>query len=282
MTDKNSRVWWITGVSSGLGKAIASAALACGDMVAGTVRKEADKQAFEKQAPGRAIGFLLDVTDQTAVRKTAAAIEAKTGGVDILVSNAGYGLTGAIEETSLEEARAVFEVNFFGALSVIQAALPFMRARRAGHIFNVTSVSGLAPWAGTGIYGASKFAMECVGQTLAEEVRPLGIRVTNVEPGGLRTDFAGRSLSETALRLDDYEETAHLSQRILAEHAGEEPGDPVKAAAAILKVAGMDEPPLHLLLGGDAMHYTGRKLAQLQAEMTAFAPLTLSTGFDEE
>ncbi|MGK2742073.1 oxidoreductase [Tepidicaulis sp. LMO-SS28] len=282
MTDKNSRVWWITGVSSGLGKAIAGAALACGDIVAGTVRKETDKQAFEEQAPGRAFGFLLDVTDQTAVRKTAAAIEAKTGGVDILVSNAGYGLTGAIEETSLEEARAVFEVNFFGALSVIQAVLPFMRTRRAGRIFNITSVSGLAPWAGTGIYGASKFAMECAGQTLAEEVRPLGIKVTNVEPGGLRTDFSGRSLSETTLHLDDYGETAHLSQRILAGHAGEEPGDPAKAAAAILKTADMEDPPLHLLLGADAMHYAGRKLAQLQAEMTAFAPLTLSTGFDEE
>ncbi|ABS62610.1 short-chain dehydrogenase/reductase SDR [Parvibaculum lavamentivorans DS-1] len=278
---EESRKWWITGVSSGLGQAIATAALARGDMVAGTVRRKADLEVFEALAPGRALGFLLDVTDSAAVRKTAAIIEERTGGIDILVNNAGYGLIGAIEEASVEEIRAQFDVNVFGAVGVIQAALPFMRKRRAGHILNVTSVSGLAPWMGTGIYGATKYALECIGQTLAEEVRPLGIKVTNVAPGGLRTDFATRSLAVCKTEIADYEPTAHLARNILSSHGGNEGGDPVKAALAVLKVVDAEEPPLHLLLGADALHYVGRKLGAFHAEIADWAPVTLSIGYDE-
>ncbi|WP_421860825.1 oxidoreductase [Parvibaculum sp.] len=276
-----SRKWWITGVSSGLGKAIAAAALERGDFVAGTVRRDSDLKTFEAQAPGRALGVLLDITDGNAVRKAAAAVEERTGGIDILVNNAGYGLIGAIEEASAEEIRGQFEVNVFGAISVIQSILPFMRGRRRGHILNVTSVSGLAPWMGTGIYGATKYALECIGQTLAEEVRPLGIKVTNVAPGGLRTDFATRSLTVCKSEISDYEPTAHLARSILSGHGGNEGGDPVKAALAILKAVDAEEPPLHLLLGADALHYVGRKLGAFHAEIADWAPVTLSIAHDE-
>lgn len=276
----NPRKWWITGVSSGLGQAIAAAALARGDIIAGTVRRDADLNAFEAQAPGRAFGFLLDVTDGAAVRETAAAVEERVGGIDVLVNNAGYGLIGAIEEASADEIRAQFDVNVFGAIGVIQSVLPFMRERRSGHILNVTSVSGLAPWRGTGIYGATKYALECIGQTLAEEVRPLGIKVTNVAPGGLRTDFATRSLTVCKAEIADYEPTAHLARNILSGHGGSEGGDPAKAALAVLKAVDTEEPPLHLLLGADALHYVGRKLGAFHAEIADWAPVTLSIGYD--
>lgn len=281
MSGNTPRIWWITGVSSGLGKAIAAAALQRGDIVVGTVRRQNDLDEFEAQAPGRSLGYLLDVTDDAAVHKISSAIEQRTGGVDILVNNAGYGLIGAVEEASPAEIRAQFDVNVFGTISVIQSVLPSMRRRRSGHIINITSVSGLAPWMGTGIYGATKYALECIGQTLSEEVRSLGIKVTNVAPGGLRTDFATRSLTTCKTEIADYEPTAHLARNILSGHGGSEGGDPAKAALAVLKIAGADEPPLHLLLGADALHYVGRKLGAFHAEIADWAPVTVSIGFDE-
>tara|TARA_R110000868_G_scaffold70819_7_gene208016 strand:- start:17740 stop:18585 length:846 start_codon:yes stop_codon:yes gene_type:complete len=281
MSETKPKVWWITGVSTGFGKSIAQAALARGDIVVGTVRKVADRIAFEALAPGRSLCFILDVTDDEAVKKTASIIELETGGIDILVNNAGYGLVGAIEEASAAEIHAQFDVNVFGAISVIQSVLPFMRGRGAGRIINITSVSGLAPWMGTGIYGASKFALECIGQTLAEEVKPLGIKVTNVAPGGLRTDFATRSLTTTKTEIADYEPTAHLARSILSGGGGQENGDPMKAAAAVLQIADAEEPPMHLLLGADAMHYAGRTIASFQMEMADWAPLTVSIAYDK-
>ena len=281
MTETNSKTWWITGVSSGFGKSIAEAALARGDRVIGTVRKEADCAGFEALAPGRAISYIVDVTDDAAVKETAALIEEKIGAIDILVNNAGYGLVGAIEEASQAEIRAQFDVNVFGAISVIQSVLPFMRARRAGRIINVTSVSGIAPWMGTGIYGASKFALECIGQTLAEEMKPLGIKVTNVAPGGLRTEFATRSLTRVNAEIADYEATAHFARKILTENGGNENGDPAKAARAVLSIADMEEPPMHLLLGADALHYAGRTIGAFQIELADWAPLSTSIAFAE-
>jgi NAD(P)-dependent dehydrogenase (short-subunit alcohol dehydrogenase family) len=273
--------WLITGVSGGLGKALAQAALARGDKVAGTVRKPADLTALEALAPGRARGFLLDVTDEAALRAAVDAAEAEFGGLDILVNNAGYGLIGAVEEATLEEVRAQFEVNVFAPIVAIQAVLPYFRKRRAGHVINVTSVSGVAAWAGTGIYTGSKFALEGVTQTLAQEVAGLGIKVTNIEPGGMRTDYAGRSMTMAARSIADYDGPAHDARTILQGHAGHESGDPAKCAQAILKIAGAENPPLQLLLGADALHYATQKLAQVQAEIGVWAPLTLSTAYDE-
>ena len=252
--------WLITGVSSGLGRALALAALERGDRVAGTVRSEAAKAAFEALAPDLASGFVLDVSDEGAVHRTVA----------------------AVEEARMEEVRAQFEVNVFGPLVAIQAVLPFMRARRAGHIVNITSVSGIAPWAGTGLYCGSKFALEGIGQTLAQEVGPLGIKVTNVAPGGLRTDYARRSLTRTALQIDDYDATAHKSRRLLDAGVGRERGDPARAAQAILKVVDSPTPPLRLLLGGDAVHYATRQAGAMQTEMGEWIDLTTSIAFPED
>lgn len=273
--------WLITGVSGGLGRALAEAALARGDRVAGTVRKSADLSAFEALSPGRAHGFLADMLDEAGIRAAVDGAEAKLGGIDILVGNAGYGLIGAVEESSLAEIRTQFEVNVFGPIATIQAVLPYFRQRHAGHIITITSVSGVAAWAGTGVYCGSKHALEGVTQTLAQEVAELGIKVTNVEPGGMRTDYAGRSLIVSERKIADYDGAARNAERILGDHAGHEPGDPAKVAAAILAIAGAPEPPLQLLLGADAMLYATRQLAAFQTEIGQWAKLTLSTGFDD-
>jgi NAD(P)-dependent dehydrogenase (short-subunit alcohol dehydrogenase family) len=273
--------WLITGVSGGLGRALAEVALARGDSVAGTVRKHDDLARFEALAPGKACAFLADMTDEDAVRAAVDGAEAALGGLDILVLNAGYGIVGAVEETSLAEVRAQFEVNVFAPIAAIQAALPYFRARRAGHIVMISSVSGVAAWAGTGVYCGAKHAIEGVIQTLAQEVAELGIKVTSVEPGGLRTDFAGRSMILAERKIPDYDGAARNAERILTDHAGHEPGDPKKVAAAILTIAGTDDPPLQLLLGADAMLYATRQLAQFQSEIGRWAKLTLSTGYEE-
>ena len=273
------RTWLITGVSSGLGRALAEVVLAGGERVAGTVRNEADRAAFERLAPGRALGMLLDVTDEAAVRRCVGAIEAATGGIDVLVNNAGRGFVGAVEEASLAEIRAQFELNVIGAVSVMQAVLPFMRRRRAGRIVNITSVSGLVGWPSLGIYSGAKFALEGICETLAQELVDLGIKLILVEPGGLRTDFSGRSLQRAERTLQDYDSTAGACIRILAEHAGHEPGDPRKAAQAIVTAVDAERPPLRLLLGSDALRYAVGKLEGLQAEIERWSWLSATTDF---
>lgn len=268
--------WMITGVSSGLGRAVAQAALKRGDRVVGTVRNTKDHAAFVALAPGRAIGLVADVTDETAIHSAVGDAERATGGIDILVNNAGYGLVAGVEEASLAEIRAQFEVNVFGAIAVLQAVLPRMRARRRGRILNITSVSGFVGWPSLGIYSASKFAFEGVSETLALEVEPLGIKLTMIEPGGLRTDFATRSRMTSASEIADYEATVGACRRILAEHAGHEPGDTNKAARAILQIADAADPPLRLLLGADALGYAKSKLDRQQAEIAAWETLTRS------
>jgi NAD(P)-dependent dehydrogenase (short-subunit alcohol dehydrogenase family) len=271
-----TQTWLITGVSGGLGREIALAALARGDVVVGTVRKARDADAFELLG-GHAL--ILDVTDEAAVRAGVAQAQAITGRIDILVNNAGYGLVGAVEEASLDEVRAQFETNVIGPLAMLKAVLPAMRARQAGRIINITSVSGLAVWAGTGVYCASKWALEGLTQTLAAEVAELGIKVVNVAPGGLRTGFSAGSKAIVASKIADYDGLARDAERIMADHAGAEPGDPAKAAQAILQVADADAPPMHLLLGEDALKYAGYASQALQADIAAWKDVTLSIGF---
>jgi len=268
--------WFITGVSSGLGRALAKAALADGGVVTGTVRRDADRAAFEALS-AQATGAIMDMADAAAIGRVVGTAEARMGGIDVLVNNAGYGLVGAIEEASLDEMRAQFDVNLFGPLAVIQAVLPGMRARRSGRILNVTSVSGLAAWGGTGIYCASKYALTGATLALAQEVAELGISVTNVAPGGMRTDYSGRSLVLSERTIDDYEGAGHFPRRVLREHLGQESGDPDKTAAAILEVAKAEHPPMHLLLGADAVHYATRAAAQFQTNLSDWLSLTLST-----
>lgn len=269
--------WLITGVAGGLGKAIAAAALARGDSVAGTVRSPAQLDAFESQAPGRAFAYVLDVRDEAALHAAVASVEARSGGIDVLVNNAGYGICGAVEETSLAEARAQFEVNVFGPLAAAQAVLPAMRRRGAGRIINISSVSGVATWAGTGIYCGSKHALEGIMQTLADEVAELGIKVINLEPGGMRTDYAGRSLQRAERRIADYDGAARDAERTMTGHQGHEPGDPDKVAQVVLQMADHDAPPLQLLLGADALFYATQRQARAQADMGQWLATSMST-----
>jgi len=273
-------IWFITGVSSGFGRALAETLLKDGKTVVGTVRTGDATTAFEALAPGKAHAVLMDVTDETAVRGGIADAEKNVGPIDVLVNNAGYGFEGAIEEATLEEVRRQFEVNVFGPVSVIKAALPFMRKRRAGHIVNITSMGGLATFPGVGIYNGSKFALEGISEALAKEVKHLGIKVTIVEPGSFRTDWAGRSMAHTESQIADYAESAGAFRQSLAQRNGRQPGDPRKAARAIIKAVESDEPPLHLLLGHDALNFVGAKLGALQAEIMKWAPVSTSTNFD--
>jgi NAD(P)-dependent dehydrogenase (short-subunit alcohol dehydrogenase family) len=273
--------WLITGVSSGFGRALAEAVLAKGNTVAGTLRNQAAKADFEKLAPGKAIGILLDVTDEASVRRGVAEAEKKTGGIDVLVNNAGYGLEGAVEEVTLDQIRAQFEVNVFGAVSVIQAALPAMRKHRSGHIINITSMGGLTAFPGVGIYNGSKFALEGISEALAKEVKPLGIKVTIVAPGSFRTDWAGRSMVHVDGAIADYEATAGAFRKSLQQRNGRQPGDPEKAAEAIIAAVEAAEPPLHLLLGPDALRFVGEKLGALQAEILRWAPVSAATNFSD-
>jgi NAD(P)-dependent dehydrogenase (short-subunit alcohol dehydrogenase family) len=273
--------WLITGVSSGFGRALAEVVLEKGGTVAGTVRNEPAKTEFENLAPGKAIGLLLDVTDEASVRRGVAEAEKKTGGIDVLVNNAGYGLEGAIEEVTLDQVRSQFEVNVFGAVAMMQAVLPAMRKRRVGSIVNITSMGGLTAFPGVGIYNGSKFALEGISEALAKEVKPLGIKVIIVAPGSFRTDWAGRSMVHVDGAIADYESTAGAFRKSLAQRNGRQPGDPRKGAEAIIAAVESADPPLHLLLGPDALRFVGEKLGALQAEILKWAPVSAATNFSD-
>jgi NAD(P)-dependent dehydrogenase (short-subunit alcohol dehydrogenase family) len=271
--------WLITGVSSGFGRALSELILEKGGKVAGTVRKDADKVAFEKLAPGRAFGILLDVTDEAAVHRAVKEAEEKLDGIEVLVNNAGYGFEGALEEATLDDFRQQFDVNVFGAIAMMQATLPYLRSRRAGHILNISSMGGLMAFAGISAYHGSKFALEGISESLAKEVKHLGIKVTIVEPGGFRTDWAGRSMRHVERQIEDYEASAGWQRKRLAARNGNQPGDPRKAAEAMLLVTQSEEPPLHLLLGSDALQMVGEKLGALQAELMKWAKVSASTDY---
>jgi NAD(P)-dependent dehydrogenase (short-subunit alcohol dehydrogenase family) len=273
-------IWFITGVSSGFGRALGEVLLEGGHTVVGTVRSEKDKASFEKLAPGRAVAVLMDVTDENAVRQGIADVESKVGPIAVLVNNAGYGFEGAIEEAPLDEVRRQFEVNVFGPIAVMKAVLPFMRKRRAGHIVNITSMGGLTAFPGVGIYNGSKYALEGISESLAKEVKHLGIKVTIVEPGSFRTDWAGRSLAHAPEHIADYAESVGVFRASLVERNGRQAGDPRKAALAIIKAVEANEPPLHLLLGHDALNFVGAKLGALQTEIMKWAPVSAGTNFD--
>jgi len=274
------RTWFITGVSSGLGRAIAQAALAAGDSVAGTLRKPEERAAFESLAPGRAHGVLLDVTDIPAIEPAIAHVEQQIGPISILVNNAGYGHEGLLEEATLEDLRHQFEVNFFGAAAVTKALLPRMRARRAGRILNITSMGGLITMPGLGLYHASKFALEGLSESLGKELKGFGIHVTAVEPGSFRTEWSGRSMARAPRAIADYDALMNPIRERRQKGSGHQLGDPAKAAAAILKLVAAENPPAHLLLGSDARRLVLEKLDALRAEYDAWQALTLSTDFE--
>jgi NAD(P)-dependent dehydrogenase (short-subunit alcohol dehydrogenase family) len=272
-----SRHLFITGVSSGFGRALAQEALAAGHRVVGTVRSAQAVEAFEALAPGRAVARVLDVTDTAAIVPVVEGIEAELGAIDVLVNNAGYGHEGVLEESPLEEMRRQFEVNVFGAVAMIQAVLPHMRARRAGHILNITSMGGFITLPGIAYYCGSKFALEGIGEVLGKEVADLGIRVTSVAPGSFRTDWAGRSMVRTPRSIGDYDALFDPIRQRRQDVSGKQLGDPRKAARAMLAVIDASAPPAHLLLGSDALRLVREKLKALEAELAQWEALTVST-----
>jgi NAD(P)-dependent dehydrogenase (short-subunit alcohol dehydrogenase family) len=274
------KTFFITGVSSGFGLALSEEALAAGHRVVGTVRNEAARADFDRLEKGRSFAKLLDVTDYAAVPRVVGEIEKEIGGIDVLVNNAGYGMEGIIEESSMEDLRRQFDVNVFGAVAVLKAVLSFMRARRSGHIINITSMGGIVTFPGVGFYHGSKFALEGISETLGKEVKDFGIAVTAVAPGGFRTDWAGRSMVRAPRVIADYDALFEPVRAARQARDGKQPGDPRKAAQAILKLVASDNPPAHLLLGPDAVTLVDAKLLALQAEIDAWRSVSMATDFD--
>ncbi|MCS0628903.1 oxidoreductase [Telluria mixta] len=267
----------ITGVSSGFGRALAQQALADGHRVVGTVRNAQAAEAFAAMCPARAHARILDVTQFDAIDGVVADIEANVGAVDVLVNNAGYGHEGILEESPLSDMRRQFDVNVFGPVAMMKAVLPFMRARRRGHIVNITSMGGYITMPGIAYYCGSKFALEGISDTLAREVQPFGIAVTAIAPGSFRTDWAGRSMQRTARSIADYDAQFDPVRKAREEKSGRQPGDPARAARAILAVIEADAPPTHLLLGSDALQLVRGKLADLGRELDAWEEVSVST-----
>jgi NAD(P)-dependent dehydrogenase (short-subunit alcohol dehydrogenase family) len=272
------KVWLITGISRGFGRSLADALIARGDIVIGTTRTGT---ADIPQGKGRLHVLALDVTDAQAVRRTVSAAYQLCGRIDVIVNNAGYGLLSSVEEAPDDEIERVFAVNFHGTRRVIQAALPHLRAQRSGHIVNITSMAGVAPNPGSGYYAAAKMAVEGLSQSLAREVAPLGIRVTLVEPSAFRTDFLSEhSIRRSASNLQDYAATAGAAHARLASMAGQQPGDPARAAAAIIQAVDSPHPPLHLVLGSDAYHRTRQMLDAFSAELEAWKVVAIGADYD--
>lgn len=272
----SSKIFLITGVSSGLGSALAQEALAAGHKVVGTVRSEQAKRDFESLSLN-AFARVLDVTDFHVIDAAVSEIEANVGPVDILVNNAGYGHEGVLEESPLSEMRRQFDVNVFGAVAMMKAMLPFMRRRRRGHILNITSMGGHITMPGIAYYCGSKFALEGISESLGKEVRGFGIAVTAVAPGSFRTDWAGRSMTRTSRSIPDYDDVFDPVRRAREEKSGKQLGDPVKAARAMLAVAAADHPPTHLLLGSDALTLVRNHLTAFEDELRKWEDLTVST-----
>jgi NAD(P)-dependent dehydrogenase (short-subunit alcohol dehydrogenase family) len=276
----HTRTFFITGISTGFGRALAEAALAEGHTVVGTLRNEEARAEFDALKPGRSVGKILDVTDTARIAPVVAEIEKDVGPIDVLVNNAGYGHEGLLEESSIDDLRRQFEVNVFGPVAVMQAVLPYMRARRAGRILNITSMGGLATFPGISYYHGSKFALEGISESLGKEVKSFGIHVTAVEPGGFRTDWAGRSMVRAQRSISDYDEVFEPLRARRLERNGRQAGDPKKAADAMLKLVASNNPPTHLLLGRDAVDLVREKLGLLKTEFEAWEQLSTSTDFE--
>ncbi|GAA4342800.1 oxidoreductase [Flaviaesturariibacter amylovorans] len=276
-----SKVWFITGASSGLGAALAAAVLQRGDSVAATFRKAEQASAFSQQDPVRAQGIVLDLTDGARIPAAVQEALAHFGRIDVLVNNAGYGTIGAIEEFTMDEIRAQFETNFFGMAALTQAVLPPMRAQGSGHILQLSSAAGIKATGGFGVYNASKFALEGFSEALAQEVAPFGIRVVIVEPGPFRTEFAGSSVQLAARRMDEYKTTpvAQMYHYISRIH-GRQEGDPQKAARVLVDYVHNGNETLRLPLGKHPIDVIKAKLKSVEQDLETNRAIALSTLVD--
>jgi len=275
------RVWLITGASSGFGRELAEAALAAGDTVVAAARRTDPLADLAEAHPGRVDAVSLDVTDQAEAARVVAAAVARHGRIDVLVNNAGRGLVGAVEETSDAELRDLMELHFFGPAALTRAVLPHMRARRSGAIVQLTSMGGRMSFAGVGGYSATKFALEGLTEALAGEVAPYGIKVMIVEPGAFRTSFAGgAALQQSVTQLDAYADSVGALRTALPESDGKQPGDPARAAAAILRALDAEATPLRLALGTDAVEAIGDYLDTARAELSRWESVGRGADFD--
>jgi NAD(P)-dependent dehydrogenase (short-subunit alcohol dehydrogenase family) len=271
--------WFITGCSTGIGREIARAALEAGHSVAATARDASSVADFVEDFGDRAIALRLDVTDRDQITAAVAATEAAFGGIDVLVNNAGYGYMAAVEEGDDAEVRKLFDTNYFGVVDTLKAVLPGMRARRSGHIVNISSMTGLVANPPNAYYSSTKFALEALTEALSKEVAPLGIKVTAIEPGAFRTDWASRSMQESSTPIEDYDENVGTRKTMIKEFAAHLPGDPRKVAEAVLMVTTLDEPPLRLLLGRDVLAAVRDKIAAMTASIDQWESVTKNVNF---
>lgn len=273
------RHWLVTGVSSGIGRALAELLIKRGDIVIGTVRKDADRDRFTALGP-QARPLVLDVANptQSVVQAVQTAVDA-VGGLDVLVNNAGYGLVGAVEESTEEEARHQMETNFWGPWKLIRATLPALRASNDARIINISSRAGFEGVPGMSLYNASKFALSGLSHSLRLELATVGVKVTTVEPGGFRTEWAGAGIRSSAARIDAYASATDRLRSGLAASDGKQPGDPRRAAEALVELATHPSPPLRLQLGTDAVRALKRSIEKSQADLSTWHEVSVSTDF---
>jgi NAD(P)-dependent dehydrogenase (short-subunit alcohol dehydrogenase family) len=280
-SNPEDQVWFITGTSTGFGRLLAETLMKRGTRVVATARRVDDIDDFSTRYPGQAVILPLDVTDSDSIQHAHDDALAHMGRVDVLVNNAGYGVTGAIEEVTEDEYMRMFNTNVFGLIELTRAFLPELRAQHSGHIVNVSSIGGLIGSPGWGYYNSTKFAVEGLSQALRGEVEPLGIGVTVIEPGPFRTDFLGRSGVEAKARIADYEPTAGKTREYFTTQAGRQPGDPQKAVEAIIAAVNAPKPPKNLLLGKLALTRYRDRLSEIQGEIAAWEETTNGADFPE-
>lgn len=271
--------WLVTGCSTGIGREIARAALEAGHSVVVTARREEAVRDLVEAHPERAVAAALDVTDKAQIAAAVALADERFGGIDVLVNNAGYGYMSAVEEGDDAEVRALFDTNYFGVVDTIKLVLPQMRARGSGRIVNISSMTGLVANPPNVYYSSTKFALEALTEGLAKEVGPLGIRVSAVEPGAFRTDWAARSMKESSAPIEAYAADVGVRKQLIKDFAQHLPGDPRKVADAVLLLVDLDDPPLRLLLGHDVLRATREKLAQMSASIDEWEAVTKDVDF---
>jgi NAD(P)-dependent dehydrogenase (short-subunit alcohol dehydrogenase family) len=281
VAQQDKPVWLITGCSTGFGRELARATLDRGYRVVVTARNAADVADLAVGHEARALIQTLNVTKPDQIAANVAAAEAKFGQIDVLVNNAGIGYFAAIEESDDSEVRRMFEINFWGLANMTRAVLPGMRKRRTGHIVNISSMGGVRGAPAVGYYNATKFALEGLSEALAQETAPLGIKVLIVEPSGFRTDWAGRSANHTPHPIADYDSTAGARQRQIRGYSGKQPGDPVRAAAAIIQAVEASDAPLRLMLGKAALAAGRGKVEALSRDFESWAKVTEEADFPE-
>jgi NADP-dependent 3-hydroxy acid dehydrogenase YdfG len=279
MLANQQKIWLVTGCSTGFGRAIAKAILIAGDKLIATARNPDAIEDFVTEYPEQAIAIALDVTNVDSITAAVQTGVDQFGSIDVLVNNAGFGMVGAVEELSDGEIRRQFDTNVFGLLNVTRAVLPHMRERRAGHILNLSSIAGLVPAPGLGAYAATKHAVEAFSESMAQELKPLGVRVTIIESGNFRTDWAGRSMSHAEQTVEDYSSTVGRIQASLAQRNGRQAGNPARLAEVLIDVVRSPNPPLRLALGNDCVSGIRAKAESMLANLKEWEQVSRSTDF---